>query len=159
MKISCACVVAVMIASAASMDAARAQAPSRGGTGPAHAGAAADTLRLNHPSMVFYTPTSAERDSLQSVSVFAFDSLAVRFEAVRDRLSPFLNKQGIDPITSSARCFTALPADTVVFVRAEYKDCFGIIYFKPGKEPLITKGVPTDSDMFKTMMKYFSIHR
>jgi len=118
-----------------------------------------DTLRLVHPSIVFCVPSGRERDSLMGASVFAFDSLSVRFTEGRDRLSPFLRKKGIDPITSHAQCFFSPSAETPFYVRAEFVDVFGIIYFRPGKEPLVVMGVPAESDMFTTMMKYFDITR
>ena len=122
--------------------------------------ALADTLVLSHPSMVFFLPSTVERDSLiDRRTVFAFDSLTVRFESGRDRLAPFLKKQGIDPVTSSAVRFYVQMEDSVFYTRRVFRELFGIIYFKPGKPPLVVPGVPAEPEMFKTMMRYFEIHR
>lgn len=120
---------------------------------------ASDTLRLTAPSMIFYAPAPAEQESLMALSVFSFDSLSREFTKIRERMEPFLNKQGISAVPSTARIFIAEGTEPLVLDRAGEKEVFGVILYRRKKEPLIVRGLRTDSEIFTTMMRYFDIRR
>ncbi len=120
---------------------------------------ASDTLYLAYSCMVFYSPTNIEHDSLMSVSVFSFDSLSVQFQAIKERISPFLTKKGIESISTSVHYFLTSAKDSIILIRKPFEENFGIIYYSPKKVPLIKKGVRSDSEIFTAMMRYFDIQR
>ncbi len=118
-----------------------------------------DTLRLTAPSMIFYEPKHAERESLMALSVFSFDSLSREFTMIRERMEPFLNKKGISAVLSTARFFIAEGTDPLILDRSGEKEVFGVILYSKKKEPLILRGLRSDSEVFTTMMRYFDIRR
>ncbi len=118
-----------------------------------------DTLRLSLPSVVFYTPSQTEAESLSAHSVFVFDSLSKEFSGIKERIAPFLNKKGIAAVSSSARYFIAERNDSLILDRKSQQKLFGIIYYTGKKGPLVQPGIHSDSEVFTAMMRYFEIRR
>ncbi|MFZ4620802.1 MAG: hypothetical protein ACOYNS_09595 [Bacteroidota bacterium] len=118
-----------------------------------------DTLRLSVPCMVFYSPARTESESLMARSVFSYDSLNRNFIMLRERIEPFLNKKSIASVPSSARYFVSERNDSLLLDRRAEQEHFGVIFFSRKKDPLIQRGLHTDSEVFTAMMRYFDIRR
>lgn len=78
---------------------------------------------------------------------------------LRERIEPFLNKKGIASIQTSVRYIVSERNDSLLLDRRAEQEHFGVIFYSRKKEPVIQRGLHTDSEVVTMMMRYFDIRR
>jgi hypothetical protein len=94
--------------------------------------------------MVFLRPRALEYDSLIVSDPFRFDSLSTYFESSVRGVIPFLNKNGLDHVFTSASHIACVGKETTWVHRTPFVDVFGAVLASPGRIPEQIKGAVTD---------------
>ena len=103
-----------------------------------------DTLFVRQPCMVFYRCSPAEYDSLVVRDPFRFDSLLTGFDASVRGVTPFLNKNGLRHVATSASHIACIGQETTWVHRTPFVDLFGAVLLSPVRPHELIKGVVTD---------------
>lgn len=125
---------------------------------PAQAVTTADTVRTVAPAVIFLVPAPADAESLSARSVFRYDSLLHRFLQVRDRLAPFLRKNGI-ALHTAAAAWCGEQGDSVASSSRGSNGPFSVLFVRTGAPSCLLPGIRPDSEIFSAMMRYFALRR
>ena len=126
---------------------------------PSNVAAADDVTEVKGKAVVFYGPAQQEYDAHPEVEREEWTEVLSDFEYYRDLIIPFLEKNGIAPVsTVASKINIQLEGNKRhTYVRKDFDHVVGYIMTDGKSEPKVVTGVGTDSDLLMDFKEYFKI--
>lgn len=116
------------------------------------------TVRVSGRTVVFYTLSQPEFDSLSSEDQEAYTELLSDFYEYSERLGHYFDKHGIKHIlTGSRHVEVKVGNKTYCYDKTKLKEEVGVILSDGRKQPKVIPGLFTDSEVMPAVVKYYSL--
>ena len=120
--------------------------------------AVSDTLKISGKSIIFFTLTQTEYDSLSKIEDSEIDAVLSDFYHYSNGIKKFLKKHGIKSIFAVHEVIqTKIDTNKTIYLHKgeDFSSVVSTVMSDGEKYPKIIKGVATDVDLMPEIKKYF----